>query len=145
MANELSKLNLDDDFEAVLACPDAARWKLERGEALEVLATVSPASHPKEFFQVRFVWSRYPEDPPSMKFRDPTTGSLEMPSSWPMLPGFRPASRDACVSWCLEGFNLHPEWRNDPQYRWDPRGNVLLKVLRILQAQLDDHYQGRAK
>jgi hypothetical protein len=96
-----------------------------------------------EVFQARLLWTEYPGQPPSLKFRDPATGRLDLPTAWPIVRGFRPASLDACVSWCAEGFNLHPEWRTDPKLRWVPHGNVLLKVLRILQGELDEFFQGR--
>ena len=144
MSGDLSTLNLDDDLQEALDAPDAARWKLEKPGALEVWATLSPAGHPAEAFQARLLWRRYPDEPPSLKFRDPATGRLDLPSAWPQVRGFRPSSLDACVTWTLEGMNLHAEWRNDPRYRWDPRGNVLLKVLRILQDELDQYFQGRA-
>ena len=112
---------------------------------LEVFATVSPAGKAGEVFQARLLWDMYPDQPPSLKFRDPVTGRLDQPAAWPQVRGFRPASLDACVNWCAEGFIVHPEWRNDPKLRWDPRGNVLLKVLRILQDELDYYFQGRFK
>ncbi len=143
MSADLSELNLNDDFEKALTGPEASRWKSEKVGALEVLATLSPVGQPEETFQARLLWNRYPDDPPSLKFRDPATGRLDLPSAWPKVRGFRPNSLDACVSWCSEGMNLHPEWRNDPRFRWDARGNVLLKILRILQEELDEHFQGR--
>lgn len=145
MSQELSALNLQEDLEKLLACEDAARWKLEKASPLEIFAKMSPTSHPEEAFQARLLWSAYPDQPPSLKFRDPATGRLDQPTAWPQVRGFRPASLDACVNWCAEGFALHPEWRNDPKLRWDPRGNVLLKVLRILQDELDNYFQGRFK
>lgn len=143
MSDELSALNLEEDFEKVLTVPEASRWKLEKAGPLEVWATMTPSSNAEESFQARLLWQVYPDEPPSLKFRDPATGRLDLPSAWPQVRGFRPNSLDACVNWCLEGMNLHPEWKTDPRYRWDPRGNVLLKVLRILQDELDEHFQGR--
>lgn len=145
MSTELSELNLRDNFEDALTVPEASRWKLEKPGPLEVWATICPASSPEEKFQARLLWGVYPDEPPSLKFRDPTTGRLDLPTAWPNLPGraFRPASLDACVSWTSEGFSLHPEWRADPKYRWDSRGNVLLKILRTLQEELDTYYEGR--
>ena len=143
MDDELSCLNLAEDFQAVLACDDAKRWMLESPEPLTVLATMSSTKLPEEVFQARLSWTKYPNEPPSMKFRDKATSRLDLPAAWPQVRVFRPSSFDACVSWCAEGFALHPEWRNDPQWRWDSSGNVLLKVLRILQAELDSHLQGR--
>jgi hypothetical protein len=143
MSDELSKLNLKDDFEEAMDVSDSARWVLEMAGELEVLATMSPASVPSERFQARLLWTKYPDEPPSLKFRDPSTGRLDLPQAWPLARGFRPQSLDACVNWCSEGFALHPEWRTDPQFRWNPNGNPLLWVLRQLQEELDDHSQGR--
>ncbi len=143
MSDDLSALNLADDLEKAVASEDASRWTLEKAGSLEVWASMSPASVPGEAFQARLLWRTYPGEAPSLKFRDPATGRLDMPAAWPLVRGFRPQNLDACVNWCLEGFGLHPEWRTDPRYAWDPRGNVLLKVLRILQDELDHHFQGR--
>jgi len=140
---ELSALNLKDDFAKVIVVQDAERWTLEHLVPLDVWATLSPMSVPNERFQARLLWSTYPDAPPSLKFRDPTTGRLDLPSAWPQALGFRPTSLDACLTWTAEGMALHPQWGADPRYRWDARGNVLLKVLRLIQEQLDDNYQGR--
>jgi hypothetical protein len=140
-----SELNLQEDFEKVLSCEDAARWKLEKPGSLEVYAAMSSVHYPEELFQARLLWTDYPGRPPSLKFRDPATGQLDLPRAWPVVRGFRPQNLDACVSWCQEGFAFHPEWEKDPQYRWDSKGNVLLKVLRILQDELDNHCGGRFK
>lgn len=143
MNAELSALNLAEDIESTQAVVDATRWELVKPAPLEVWATMSPAAADAERFQARLLWEIYPDREPSLKFRDPATGRLDRPEAWPKVRGFRPQSLDACVNWCSEGFGLHPEWKADPRYRWDPRGNVLLKVLRILQSELDHHYQGR--
>jgi len=143
MDDDLSRLNLDQDFQEALACEDATRWKLERPEPLVVLAAMSSAKQPEEVFQAQFRWTKYPDGPPSMKFRDMATGRVDVPTAWPVVRGFRPKSLDACVSWCAEGFALHPEWQKDPRYMWVSSGNVLLKVLRFLQGELDVHCQGR--
>jgi len=143
--DELSVLNLADDFRAIEQAPDSCRWTLAKPEPLEVWATFCPLSAPKESFQARLLWSRYPGEPPSMKFRDPSTGRLDLPGVWPIVRGFRPTTLDTCVNWTAEGFALHPEWRTDARFRWTSDGNVLLKVLRILQDELDCHYQGRFK
>jgi len=145
MSDELSKLNLKDDFEEAIGVSDSARWVLEMAGELEVLATMSPASAPNERFQARLLWTKYPDEPPSLKFRDPATGRLDLPQAWPVVRGFRPQSLDACVNWCSEGFVLHPEWRSDPRFRWNPNGNPLLRVLRQLQEELEDHFQIRFK
>jgi hypothetical protein len=145
MADELSILNFQDDYDEVSGIDDAARWKLEMPGPLGVLVTMSPKSDPKESFQARLLWSKYPDDAPSLKFRDPATGRLDLPQAWPVVPGFRPQSLDACVNYCAEGLNLHPEWRNDPKFRWNPNGNPLMWMLHRLQEELDDNYSGRFK
>jgi hypothetical protein len=143
MTDDLAALNLEDDYQEVLAADCAARWMLWKPAALEVWATVYPARAPSDLFQARLLWRVYPGEPPSVKFRDPALGRLDLTSAWPQVRGFRPTSFDTCVNWSLEGFALHPEWRSDLRFRWDDRGNVLLKVLTYLQNELDDHYQGR--
>ena len=143
MSEELSQLNFAEDFEGVLRVSDASRWELTKAGPLEVWATMSPATKPEEEFQARLLWGIYPEEPPSLKFRDPVSGRLDLPSAWPQVRGFRPGHLDACVNWCLEGMDLHPEWRTDGRFRWDSRGNALLRVLRILQEEIDEHFQGR--
>lgn len=144
-SQELSELNLLEDFKKTQAVADASRWKVEKPASLEVWAQMNPLSAPNELFQARLHWHVYPDEPPSLRFRDPATGRLDLCSAWPRVRGFRPESFDACVNWTSEGFSLHPEWKSDPRLRWDPSGNVLLKVLRILQDELDHHFDGRQK
>ena len=143
MADAFSELNLTEDFEKVLSVPDADRWHLVKAGPLEVWATMSPQRVPDQSFQARFLWGSYPGEPPSLKFRDPATGRLDLSTAWPKVRGFRPQSLDACVNWCREGFQLHPEWRADARFRWESHGNVLLKTLRILQDELDSYFEGR--
>lgn len=147
-ADELSQLNLSDDFQEAAGTPDAARWRLEMpatSSGLEVWCTMHSSQAPDEQYQARLLWNSYPGEAPSLKFRDPETGRLELRTAWPIVRGFRPASLDACVNYCIEGLNLHPEWKKDPRYAWNPTGNPLLKVLRILQQELDEQYGGRFK
>ena len=139
----LSAINLQADYDVAVTTPDAARWLLEKPGPLEVLATMHSVTAPEQKFQARLLWGAYPDEPPSLKFRDPATGRLDLPTAWPKIRGFRPTSLDACVSWCAEGFALHPEWRQDARFRWTTDGNVLLKVLRILQSEFDDFFGGR--
>ncbi len=145
MNDDLSALNLKDDFEEAAGVSDAISWKLEMPSALEVFATMSPAGQPCEMYQARLLWTKYPDEAPSLKFRDPLSGRLDLPQAWPIARGFRPQSLDACVNWCAEGFVLHPEWRNDSRWKWNSNGNPLLWVLRQLQEELDNHCQGRFK
>ncbi len=145
MTVDLSALNLADDLRDIEGSEEAGRWRLELPEPLEVWVSMVSAGAPGETFQARLAWTTYPTAPPSLKFRDPATGRLDLATAWPVVRGFRPATLDACVNWCTEGLALHPEWRTDPRYAWDPRGNALLKILRILQNELDEHFQGRAR
>jgi hypothetical protein len=145
MSDDLSKLNLKDDFEEALEAAEAARWKLTMPTDLEVVLTLSPASTPQEVFEARLLWDKYPDEAPSLKFRDPQTGRLDLPQAWPLVRGFRPQTLDACVNWCKEGFGLHPEWKTDPRYAWDKSHNPLLRVLRTLQDEFDNYCQGRFK
>lgn len=143
MGDDLSELNFQQDLEEALQADDAKRWKIFTPGPLEVYITVSSAKAPEEFFQARLKWSVYPGEPPSLKFRDPETGRLDLPSAWPVVHGFRPQSLDACVNWCAEGFALHPEWKNDANLKWNTAGNPLLKVVRTLQQELDRYYEKR--
>jgi len=141
----LSERNLEGDFLEATTAGGGDRWKLTRPAPLEVHAVVSSGKHPEERFTARLLWTHYPDSPPSLKFIDAASGRLDLPSAWPMLRGFRPASLDTCVNWTSEGMNLHPEWRDDPKFRWDRRGNVLLRTLQTLIAELDEFCEGRHK
>jgi hypothetical protein len=135
-------LLLEQDFNETCTENEAVRWQVTRPGWMEVWATLSPRSAPSEKYHVRLLWQRYRDEPPSLKFRD-ALGRLDNPRAWPLLPGFRPTSLDACVNFCAEGFALHPEWKNDARTRWDSRGNSLLRVLTILQTEFDERYSGR--
>jgi len=145
MADEFSKAAFEQDLKEVLSAPDASRWDIERGADLEVFVTTHPQSASTEMFQARFAWVFYPIEPPSFKFRDPATGRLDVLSAWPQIHGYRPGVYDACVNWSAEGFVAHPEWRNDANIRWIPTGNMLLKVIRLLQRDLDEKFGGRVR
>jgi len=139
----LDELNLESDLKAVLDHPLSQRCRVERVALLEVVVQVSSARAPKEVFQARLAWAKYPSQPPSLKFRDPGTGRLDIATAWPNCRGFRPQSLDACVNWCAEGFALHPEWCSDPKWRWDPTGNPLLRTIETLQFEMDEFFEGR--
>lgn len=147
MTESLDELAFEADLKAVKASVEAARWEIEKGSGLlEVFVTLSSALNPEESFQARLAWSRYPGSlPGSLKFREPQTGRLDIATAWPVCRGFRPSSLDACVNWCAEGFALHPEWVNDPKWRWDTSGNPLLRMLSRLQFELDTFFDGRFK
>lgn len=143
MSDPLSELSFQQDLEEALLADDSKRWKIEKAGPLEVYVTLASVKDPQELFQARLLWRVYPGEPPSLKFRDPKTGALNTPSAWPQARGFRPQSLDACVNWCIEGFALHPEWKNDPNLKWNPNGNMLLLVIRRIQNELDFHYAKR--
>src|ERR1700732_2156434 len=144
MTDELSGLNFEEDLKQASEVPEAYRWKIQKAGPLELYVDLSSEKSPQEFFQARLLWVTYPgESPPSLKFRDPTTGRIDLATAWPVVRGFRPASFDACVNWCAEGFALHPEWKNDPNVKWNPAGNPILRTLRNLQNEMDRHFQGR--
>jgi len=139
----LAMMNFDDDLLAASGAPDAARWTFERRGDLEVWVTVSPLGHPADLYVVRLFWRDYPGGlPPSVKFVDPATDRLDVAKAWPKANGFRPASFDICANWTAEGFALHPEWTRT-EHRWRATGNMILKVARILQTELDTSYTGR--
>lgn len=141
----VSDIAFEDDLQEVEKLEDAGRWRLERGARQEVFVTLASVTAPDSWYQARLAWRSYPHDAPSVKFRNPTNGSLSEPTAWPVVRGFRPANLDCCVNWSEEGLVIHPEWRTDTKFRWRPEGNVLLRVLRILQSEMDDHYSGRFK
>ena len=139
----LAAMNFEDDLRAAMEAPDATRWKLEKKGSLELWVTVSPAGHPGDIYIARLLWLDYPGAlPPSVKFVDPATGRLDVPTAWPTAQGFRPTTFDICSNWTAEGFGLHPEWAKS-EYRWCSSGNVILKAVRILQHELDTTYGGR--
>jgi len=140
-----SDIAFEDDLRDAETVECAKRWKVERGTRQELYVTLGSAADPQNSYQMRLAWRSYPLDAPSMKFCNPSTKSLEEPTAWPLVRGFRPGNLDACVNYCEEGFVTHPEWRNDPQFRWRSEGNALLRVLRIIQSEMDDHYTGRHK
>lgn len=142
MAHDLSALCIKADLAEVVASPESERWTLRQGEPLEILATMSPRSNPKEKFHARLLWGDYPGTAPSLKFQT-ESASIADPRAWPQCPGFRPTSFDACVNWTAEGQALHPEWSLSAATRWKSDGNALFRVLCILQDTLDLNFGGR--
>lgn len=138
MADEFSELSFDQDLQEASTAEDAQRWKIEKIAPLCALVTISSQKAPEDFYYARLLWCKYPDEAPSLKFQDKTTGRYDVPQAWPEMRGFRPTSVDACVNWTKEGFALHPEWNGDPNKKWIPKGNMLLKVIRILQSELDE-------
>lgn len=145
MSTPLSVMNLDDDLEGAKRTERANRWELTKPGPLEVRVTMSPMSQPQEKFTAQLLWTEYPSQPPSVRFIDPQSGRYDVVSAWPVVQNVRLNPQwDICQSMTVEGFNAHPEWRADPKFRWDPRGNVLLKALSWLQDLLDETFQRRA-
>lgn len=139
------ELALKADFDALPTGDDrdeADRWSASLVAPLEIRVTLSPVTHPSELFVARLLWSRYPDAAPSLVFVDPATGRTDVPSAWPTGGPFRPVI-GLCCNYTSEGFGLHPEWVKDARLRWRTDGNVLLKVIRFLQDDLDISYSGR--
>jgi hypothetical protein len=138
-------LALRADFEGLPASGDrepADTWSAVLVDPLEVWVTFTPTHHPTEHFQARLAWDRYPDRAPSVLFRDPTSGRLDVPNAWPLGGPFRPMV-GLCVNYTREGFALHPEWATDPRLRWRSDGNALLKVIRMMQDSFDTEYTGK--
>lgn len=123
--------------------PEAARWVIKRQPGFVLHVTVHPRYAPDEEFLAKVEWATYPGRwPASIVFLDPTSLRSGVASAWPMASGFR-SPQDICTTWTAEGFNLHPEWRDDPRMAWDPGDNPILTQLRYLQHELDHTYSGR--
>lgn len=133
---------LRHDVGAIAQAEDADRWRVQLVGPFEVWVTLAPMIAPTESFQGRFIWDRYPDAPPSLVFREPATGRIDLPRAWPTGGPFRPMT-GLCVSYTKEGFGMHPEWVSDPTCRWSPAGNVMLKVIRLLQEDFDTSFAGR--
>lgn len=145
MDEQLAALNLAQDLEQI--CRDAprteqARWTIEWVSPVCLDVSLSPDGDPAERYQARLTWPDYPNRPPSVRFVDPATGSLNIPEAWPHFPGVRPP-QDVCAPWTSDGHAAHPEWHADSVYRSSSHGNPLLRILRTLQEQLDANYLGR--
>ncbi|PAY07388.1 hypothetical protein CK489_16630 [Bradyrhizobium sp. UFLA03-84] len=133
----LAILNFEDDLKAASEARGAERWKFDRRGDLELWVTVAPAGNEADLYIARLFWLDYPgEKPPSVKFVDPSTGRLDIAKAWPMANGFRPGSFDICANWTAEGFVTHPEWATTDN-RWNRSGNIVLRVMRLLQQELD--------
>ncbi len=117
--------------------------KRESAEDNTYWLILTPVSAPTETYYVRVGWQSYPHQPPSVKFADRVRGSLQLTSSWPVIPGYRPTSFDICQPFTAEGYNLHLEWRSGPE-AWTATGNPFLWVVQTLQNDLDIRYVGRS-
>ena len=144
MADTETLTNLTDDEAAVKAFLSEHDGRLVRDadDPATYWLDLRPASTPGERFYVRLVWTRYPDEPPSILFADAVGGQLGVARAWPVAPGYR-APNDICKPLSAEGYALHPEWRTGPD-AWPIDGNSFLWVVETLQYDLDNDYQGRA-
>lgn len=81
MADEVSIAAFAADLDDAARAADTSRWSLDHRGDLEVWATVYPLAHRTETFIARLFWRRYPDEPPSVKFVDPTTKALNVPKA----------------------------------------------------------------
>src|SRR5690349_20862891 len=108
MATLESLLNLAEDEVAVAAFAAGHGGHLDRDTADAAIywLMARPARAPAEVYYVRFAWSAYPHNAPSVKFADTPGGSLAVTRAWPLIPGYRAASFDICKPMTAEGFAL---------------------------------------
>jgi hypothetical protein len=144
MVDAETRINLDDDEAAVSAFLVEHDGRLVRdADNPEIYwLELRPASDSAERFYPRLVWTRYPDDPPSILFADGVAGPLGVTRAWPLARGYR-APNDICKPLSAEGYALHQEWRAGPD-AWPTDGNPFLWVVQQLQYDLDNEYQGRA-
>jgi len=81
VADEVSIAAFAADLDDAARAADTSRWSLDHRGDLEVWATVYPLAHRTETFIARLFWRRYPDEPPSVKFVDPTTKALNVPKA----------------------------------------------------------------
>lgn len=144
MTDAETLINLSDDEAAVTAflAEHDGRLVREADDPAICWLELRPAASPSERFYARLVWTRYPDDPPSILFADGVGGQLGVERAWPIAPGYR-APNDICKPLSAEGYALHPEWRTGSD-AWPTEGNPFLWVAETLQYDLDNQYQGRA-
>lgn len=118
-------------------------WTVEHTGDLEVTATITPLAEPKETYFARLRWGTYPDGKPSLKLLDGAKGPDDNAKAWPVGNGMRPATRDSCMQWTLEGQGLHPEWARVTAYKLVTNGNVLKQALGYLRRWFNNEYQGR--
>lgn len=138
-----AELNLATDVEEVRRHGADLGWIVDGPAEIEVYIALT--SHVDgEVYVIWFHCPGYPDDAFSVKPVDPESKDPSAACAWPRCEGFRPPN-DLCMPLCAEGYALHPEWRTDPRWRWESKGNPLLRVAEELQARLDDptKYQGR--
>lgn len=151
MSEVQAKLNLVKDLEQVRAVAADAGWEINSPDELveKLVVEVSiRSSVDGERYWLRFRCAEYPDQPPSIACFDRESGSHEVRCAWPHCQGFRAdGTWDLCLPLSVEGYNAHPDWRNDPKRAWNPNGNPLLRVIDELQLLLNDpnKYSGRLR
>jgi hypothetical protein len=140
-----SRLSLAEDEPAVrsLANESGAELVADETETGTYWLVMHPRTAPEETFIARIDWTRYPYDPPSVRFADSVGGSIDRTGAWPVIPGYRPGAFDICQPFTAEGFTVHPEWVSGPE-AWRPTGNPFLWVVGTLLHDMADRYQGRS-
>jgi len=142
-----AELNLAKDLDPVRIVAKDAGWEINTPESLTVEVSMR-SSVDDERYWLRLRCLGYPDQPSSIVCFDKPSGSHQLRSAWPHCQGFRAdGSWDLCLPLSAEGFNAHPEWRNDPIKQWRSGGNPLLRVLDELQLLLNDptKYSGRLR
>lgn len=145
MTNLETKLALEqDESEARDAAGQfGATLERDQGEPNVYWLTMQPPSEATETFFARIAWTTYPHAPPSVKFADAIGGRLDLSSSWPLIPGYRPGERDICQPFTAEGHALHQDWSQGPE-AWSGTGNPFLWVVLQMLHGITDRYQGRS-
>jgi hypothetical protein len=143
MDRDQAILNVASDVEQLRVRAKETGWSIEGPDDLEVFVTIG--ANDGERYCIRFECTEYPDAAFSVLPVDPATKSPSVIKAWPNCDGFRPPN-DLCMPLSREGYALHPEWRSDPLWRWNPTGNPLLRVVEELEARLNDptKYRGRA-
>ncbi len=138
-----AELNLAADVDEVKLQAAEHGWTVDGPIGLDVYITMTSRAD-NESYVIWFHCPGYPDEPFSVKPVDPESKDPGVAGAWPSCEGFRPTG-DLCMPLCAEGYALHPEWRTDPRWRWEHKGNPLLRVAEELQARLDEptKYHGR--
>lgn len=146
MATELERALFERELLEVQCLPEARRWVIERDKdvPLGILSIMHSCKAPTELYKARIRWGDY-FGPFSLKFLNLQTGSETDPTAWPVCPGFRPTSLDACLPITLEGHKLHPEWMSSPVNSFPTVDAPMHFALLQVQYILDTGYSNRGR
>lgn len=135
--------NLEDDFPLAIdfVTANGGRCTADPDQPGVYWLVLHPRRKPDEAYYARVAWSRYPYQPPSVKFALAIGGDTTMVNAWPVIAGYAAGSY-ICKPFTAEGYAAHPEWA--AQHPWVKDGNPFLYVAETLQADFDERYQGRA-